>query len=156
MASSLPRDDPFNLLEKFFFLCPHLRQFIAEYGKCHLFIHKFIISHLISHLALSRSFFCAVLPYLFLNCFVDLRNFVFGKLRARFGIVYEGAAVIIIKGQTAMQQLKSLLLHAAFVLSVIIHRKFIIKFSAVIIHYEKNSLHDGTAIGHIQAICFDL
>ena len=94
--------------------------------------------------------------YLFLNCFVDLRNFALGKLRARFGIVYEGAAVIIIKGQTAMQQLKSLLLHAAFVLPVIIHRKFIIKFSAVIIHYEKNSLHDGTAIGHIQAICFDL
>ena len=38
-------DDPFNLLEKFFFLCPHLRQFIAECGKCHLFIHNFIISH---------------------------------------------------------------------------------------------------------------
>ena len=57
-APFLPRDDPFNLLEKFFFLCPHLRQFIAECGKCHLFIHKFILSHL----ALSRSFFCAVLP----------------------------------------------------------------------------------------------
>ena len=29
----------------FLFLRPHLRQFIAECGNCHLFIHKFIISH---------------------------------------------------------------------------------------------------------------
>ena len=44
--------------EKFFFLRPHLRQFIAECGNCHLFIHKFIISHS----AVFGTFFCAVLP----------------------------------------------------------------------------------------------
>ena len=54
----LPRDDPFNLAEKFFFLRPHLRRFVAECGNRHLFIHKFIISHL----AVYGTFFCAVLP----------------------------------------------------------------------------------------------
>lgn len=54
----LPRDDLFNLAEKFFFLRPHLRQFVAECGNRHLFIHKFIISHL----AVYGTFFCAVLP----------------------------------------------------------------------------------------------
>ena len=44
--------------EKFFFLRPHLHQFIAECGNCHLFIHKFIISHS----AVFGTFFCAVLP----------------------------------------------------------------------------------------------
>ena len=29
------------------------------------------------------------------KCLIDFRNFALGKLRARFGIVYEGAAVII-------------------------------------------------------------
>ena len=53
-----PRDDPLDLTEKFFFLRPHLRQFIAECGNCHLFIHKFIISHS----AVFGTFFCAVLP----------------------------------------------------------------------------------------------
>ena len=53
-----PRDDPLDLTEKFFLLRPHLRQFIAECGNCHLFIHKFIISHS----AVFGSFFCAVLP----------------------------------------------------------------------------------------------
>ena len=54
----LPRDDPFNLTEEFLFLRPHLRQFIAECGNCHLFIHKFIISHS----AVFGTSFCAVLP----------------------------------------------------------------------------------------------
>ncbi len=30
----LPWDDPFNLAEKFFFLRPHLHQFITECGNC--------------------------------------------------------------------------------------------------------------------------
>ena len=56
-----PRDDPLDLTEKFFFLRPHLRQFIAECGNRHLFIHKFIISHS----AVFGTFFCAVLPQAF-------------------------------------------------------------------------------------------
>ena len=58
-----PRDDPLDLTEKFFFLRPHLRQFIAECGNCHLFIHGFIISHS----AVFGTFFCAVLPYILSN-----------------------------------------------------------------------------------------
>ena len=53
-----PRDDPFNLTEKFFFLRPHLCQFVTECGNRHLFIHGFIISHL----AVSGTLFCTVLP----------------------------------------------------------------------------------------------
>ena len=40
------------------FLRPHLCQFVTECGNRHLFIHSFIISHL----AVSGTFFCAVLP----------------------------------------------------------------------------------------------
>ena len=36
-----------------------------------------------------------LLYVLLLQRLIDFRNFAFGKLRARFGIVYEGAAVII-------------------------------------------------------------
>ena len=56
----LPRDDPFDLSQKLFLLCPHLHQLIAECGNRHLLIHNAIISH-----PAVPGTFCAVLPYIF-------------------------------------------------------------------------------------------
>ena len=53
----LPRDDPFDLSQKLFLLCPHLRQLIAECGNRHLLIHNAIILH-----PAVPGTFCAVLP----------------------------------------------------------------------------------------------
>ena len=49
---------PFDLSQKLFLFCPHLRQLIAECGNRHLLIHNAII---ISHPAVPGTF-CAVLP----------------------------------------------------------------------------------------------
>jgi len=40
-----PRDDSPKLRQKFLFLCPHLRQFIAQAGQTHLFIHTLILPY---------------------------------------------------------------------------------------------------------------
>ena len=37
------RNNALDLLEKFFFLCPHLRQFVIQSGQTHLFIHIYIL-----------------------------------------------------------------------------------------------------------------
>jgi hypothetical protein len=40
-----PRNDPFYLRQKFFFLCPYPSQFITQAGQTYLFIHTLILQH---------------------------------------------------------------------------------------------------------------
>lgn len=56
-----PRNDPIDLCPKFFLLCPHLCQFIAQVRQPHLFIPVFTMP------LFSAVIFCAVLPQLFYN-----------------------------------------------------------------------------------------